>query len=80
MKPPAAIDTAKFVSDADRVLTACETARMLALSEFTLLRKRQQPDGGGLPFVRLSAHRIGYRLGDVQAFLAARRVGSLNAA
>jgi len=61
----------------DRVLTAPATAEMLGLSEFTLLRKRQLPDAGGLPFVQLSAKRIGYRLSDVLAFLNAHRVGAL---
>jgi hypothetical protein len=35
---------------------------------------RQQPDCGGLPFVRLSEKRIGYLRRDVGAFLLARRV------
>jgi len=61
----------------DRVLTAPATAEMLGLSEFTLLRKRQQPGAGGLPFVQLSDKRIGYRLSDVLAFLNARTVGAL---
>jgi hypothetical protein len=80
MKSAAATDNADFVSDGDRVLTATETARMLGVSEFTLLRKRRQPGGDGLPFVRLSTNRIGYRLNDLRAFLAARRVGSLDGA
>jgi hypothetical protein len=80
MKTAAARDDTVFVSDADRVLTVAETALMLGISEFTLLRKRQQPRGDGLPFVRLSANRIGYMLSDVRAFLAAHRVGSLDAA
>ena len=70
-------DTSATLPDDDRVLTAAETAVMLGVSEFTLLRKRQRPKADGLPFVRLSQNRIGYRLGDVRAFLAARRVGSL---
>lgn len=63
--------------DDDRVLTAAETAVLLGVSEFTLLRKRQRPKADGLPFVQLSPNRIGYRLGDVRAFLLARRVGAL---
>jgi hypothetical protein len=61
----------------DAVLTAAETANMLRVSSITLLRMRQRPDADGLPFVRLSQHRIGYVRRDVLAFLAARRVGAL---
>ena len=61
----------------DTVLTATDTARMLGVSKFTLLRMRQRPAAGGLPFVKLSPNRIGYVRSDVRAFLAARRVGAL---
>ena len=44
----------------DAVLTATDTARMLGVSKFTLLRMRQRPAAGGLPFVKLSPNRIGY--------------------
>jgi len=59
------------------VLTAEHTAQKLGLSKITLIRMRQRADCGGLPFVRLSQHRIGYLSSDVDAFLAARRVGKL---
>jgi predicted DNA-binding transcriptional regulator AlpA len=59
------------------VLTATETAAMLGVSKFTLLRMRQRSAADGLPFVKLSPNRIGYLRSDVQAFLAARRVGVL---
>ena len=61
----------------DGVLTVKETASLLAISQFTLLRMRQRPNAGGLPYVQLSTNRIGYLRRDVHAFLAARRVGSL---
>jgi hypothetical protein len=61
-------------------MTVAETASLLGLSSFTLLRMRQRPEADGLPFVKLSPNRLGYRLGDVRSFLAARRVGSLQAA
>jgi hypothetical protein len=61
----------------DAVLTAAETATLLGLSKFTLLRMRQRPGSDGLPFVQLSPNRIGYVRRDVLAFLAARRVGGL---
>lgn len=54
--------------------------RQTGLSKHTLIRMRQRPGAGGLPFVRLTTKRIGYRRGDVRAFIAARRVGDLQAA
>ena len=51
-------------------------AKSLNLSPATLGRMRQEPDCGGLPYVKLSANRIGYLRRDWRAFLAARRVGS----
>jgi hypothetical protein len=59
------------------VLSPAETARLLGVHKLTLLRMRQRDDYGGLPYVRLSSNRIGYVWHDVQAFLAARRVGVL---
>jgi hypothetical protein len=61
----------------ERVLTAAEAGELLGLSRFTMLRMRQLPDAGGLPFVQLSQGRIGYRSRDVTAYLVARRVGRL---
>jgi hypothetical protein len=43
----------------DAVLSAAETAELLGVSEFTLLRKRQRPNADGLPYIRLSPKRIG---------------------
>jgi hypothetical protein len=70
-------DASPPLPDDDRVLTAAETAKLLGVSEFTLLRKRQRPNADGLPYVMLSPKRLGYRLGDVRAYLRSRRVGSL---
>jgi predicted DNA-binding transcriptional regulator AlpA len=64
----------------DNVLTVAETARLLGVSQFTLLRMRQRPDADGLPYVKLSPHRLGYVRRDVLAFLAMRRVGVLSKA
>jgi hypothetical protein len=61
----------------DAVLTAADTARLLGVSKFTLLRMRQREDCDGLPFVQLSPGRIGYLRSDVRAYIAARRVGAL---
>src|SRR5262249_10057268 len=61
----------------DRVLTADEASKRIGLSRFTMLRMRRLPDAGGLPFVRLSQGRIGYRIRDLEAYLVARRVGRL---
>ena len=63
--------------DEDAVLTVAETARLLGVSKFTLLRMRQRESCGGLPFVQLSPGRIGYLRRDVRAYLAACRVGAL---
>jgi hypothetical protein len=65
------------LSNEDAVLTAGDTARMLGVSKFTLMRMRQRPAADGLPFVKLSPNRIGYVRRDVLAFLAVRRVGTL---
>jgi hypothetical protein len=54
-----------------------EVIGLLGVSVFTLLRMRQRPGADGLPFIQLSPKRIGYRLGDVRAYLKARRVGEL---
>jgi hypothetical protein len=61
----------------DEILSPRETAKEIDLSEFTLMRMRQSPDAGGLPYVQLSPGRIGYRRGDIRAFLLSRRVGTL---
>ena len=65
------------IPDEHAVLTAVDTASLLGVSKITLLRMRQQPNAGGLPYVQLSTNRIGYVRRDVLAFLAARRVGVL---
>lgn len=59
------------------VLPEIEVRRLTGLSKFTLLRMRQSDGAGGLPFVRLSAGRIGYLRRDVHGYLLACRVGSL---
>jgi hypothetical protein len=61
----------------DAVMSAEQTANLLGVSKFTLLRMRQRPDADGLPFVKLSPNRIGYVRRDVLAFIAARRVGNV---
>jgi hypothetical protein len=66
--------------DDDIIDPAKAVEKQTGLSRHTLIRMRQRPEAGGLPFVRLTAKRIGYRRGDVRAFIAARRVGTLHAA
>jgi hypothetical protein len=61
--------------DDDAVLTEPETRKRVRLSKATLIRMRQRPDCGGLPFVQLSPGRIGYLWRDVKAYILARRVG-----
>jgi predicted DNA-binding transcriptional regulator AlpA len=67
--------TDEFVNADDRVLTPREVAGLIGLSLFTMLRMRQA--NAGPPWVQISPNRIGYRLGDVKAYLAAQRVGAL---
>jgi hypothetical protein len=62
------------VLDDDTVLTEPEARKRLRLSKATMIRMRQSPDLGGLPFVRLSPKRIGYLWGDLKTYLEARRV------
>jgi hypothetical protein len=61
--------------EADTVLDAPTTAKQIGMSPHTLWRMRQRSDAGGLPWVQLSAGRIGYRLGDIRRYLLSRRVG-----
>jgi hypothetical protein len=60
----------------DSILTRRETAKAINTGLFTLDRKRREPDAGGLPWVQLSPHRVGYRWGDIKAFITARRHGA----
>ena len=62
----------------DPILNEEELAQWLDISRPTL--QRQRSDGGGPPFVQLSARRIGYRKSAVEQWLEARtieRVGRL---
>jgi predicted DNA-binding transcriptional regulator AlpA len=62
----------------DPILNEEELAKWLDVSRPTL--QRQRSDGGGPPFVQLSARRIGYRKSRVEQWLEARtieRVGGL---
>jgi predicted DNA-binding transcriptional regulator AlpA len=62
----------------DPILNEEELAQWLDISRPTL--QRQRSDGGGPPFVQLSARRIGYRKSAVEQWLEARtieRVGGL---
>ena len=56
------------------VLTEDEAARMLRLSARTMQRLRL--DGDGPRFVKLTGRRIGYAIGDLQAWVRARSVAS----
>ena len=62
----------------DPILNEEALAEWLDISRPTL--QRQRSDGGGPPFVQLSARRIGYRKSVVEQWLVARtieRVGGL---
>ena len=61
-------------ADPDPLLTTQEAAARLNKHPITLWKWRQQPDYGGLPFVRVSARTVGYRESAVEAFRNARTV------
>jgi len=63
--------------DEDTVLSAADTARLLGVSKYTLLRMRQREGCDGLPWVQITPGRLGYMRRDVRAYLVARRVGML---
>lgn len=42
------------------VMTSDEVARLLGFCKHTMIRLRQQPDCGGLPYIQLSAARVRY--------------------
>jgi predicted DNA-binding transcriptional regulator AlpA len=54
----------------DRILALRELADLSGMSKSTLERMRRE--GTGVPAIRLSGRRIGYRLSDYLAWLAAR--------
>jgi predicted DNA-binding transcriptional regulator AlpA len=56
----------------DMIVTDLDLARLGYGHRVTLCRKRK--NGDGPPFIKLSPHRIGYRMGDVRAWAAARTV------
>ena len=60
------------------VVMESEAARALSLSVRSLQRLRV--DGAGPPYIQLGPRRIGYRLADLEARLAGRRVASTSAA
>jgi hypothetical protein len=67
-------------TDSGCILTEAEAAQRLRLSARTLQRLRL--DGGGPSFVQLtpSGSRIGYTIAALDAWTAARTVGSTSAA
>ena len=58
----------------DMIVTDADLERLGYGHRVTLTRKRKT--GGGPPFINISPHRIGYRMGDVRAWVAARTVKS----
>jgi predicted DNA-binding transcriptional regulator AlpA len=56
----------------DRVLSEKEAARYLNLARQTLSNLRFKKEGP--PYIRLLPGRIGYKLSDLEAYLAARRI------
>ena len=56
----------------DAILTEKEMAQYRRVSVRTVQRGRI--NGGGVPYLRLSERRIGYRMADILAWIAARTV------
>lgn len=69
---------APIVAPASLVIPERQAASMVDLSVRHLQRLRVE--GGGPPFIQLGARRIGYRVQDLEAWIAGRRVASTSAA
>jgi predicted DNA-binding transcriptional regulator YafY len=54
----------------DDLMTAHELAEYFGCSERKLEMDRR--DGSGVPYIRINARNVRYRVGDVRAFLKAR--------
>ncbi len=72
------VSPAPAVAGGALVVTESEAAQMLRLSPRTMQRMRLM--GGGPAYVNLTPNRIGYPLAALQAWVAARTVGSTSAA
>jgi predicted DNA-binding transcriptional regulator AlpA len=57
----------------DTILTTAEAARRLGLSAATLAKWRRKRLRQPLPFVRLSARKVGYERSAIDDFIRARR-------
>jgi predicted DNA-binding transcriptional regulator AlpA len=75
--PAAAPDPATPI-DSRWIFTEAEAAKLLRLSRRTLQRLRI--DGGGPIYVKLTASRIGYAFGDLEAWVHQRRAANTSAA
>ena len=64
--------------DLDTLLTEHDVSRWLRISLAVLQRLRSS--GAGPRFIQLSRRRIGYRKGDVEAWLSARTTDRVRAA
>lgn len=71
---PAVLGAPGDVNIAALVLTEYEAAKLLRLSARTMQRLRL--DGAGPRFVKLTGRRIGYAIGDLEAWVKARSVAS----
>ncbi len=56
----------------DMIVSDADLERLGYGHRVTLTRRRKK--GGGPPFLQLSPYRVGYRMGDVRAWAAARMV------
>ncbi len=63
---------ASVPDDAELILPPATVSGMTGLSTRTL--ERQRHERKGIPYIRVSANRSGYLIGDVRAFIRKRRV------
>ncbi len=79
LTPSAGIDP-RLLENPDYILTEPETARWIRLSPRKLQRDRLEGGPHSIPFVSLGGRRIGYRVGDVQAWIKRRTFTNTSAA
>lgn len=56
----------------DRLISTAEVSEMISLSPITLAQWRRTKPADELPFVKVGARAVRYRLSDVRKFIASR--------
>ncbi len=55
----------------DYLVTAVDLEKLGFGHRVTLIRRRKRGDGP--PFIKISPHRVGYRMGDVRRWIASKQ-------